>query len=159
MSPPSQITALGPLVSPHPILPPRRDRQQHPRQHDNPKPTPSTRLYHSSSHKHRKAAATRVTLRSSSRGRRTKRRSGRGGRLRAESSRASGSGGIGRRSRAGGDGVEVEANVLIDHTVMLTTPFFSPDLWWLPLAMPDAMVSTRSFNRVAYHCICLASRA
>ena len=38
-----------------------------------------------------------------------------------ESSRASGSGGIGRRSRVGGDGVEVEVNVLNDHTVILTT--------------------------------------
>jgi hypothetical protein len=125
-SPPLQITALGPLVSPHPIPSLRRDRQQYPCPHNKSKPTPSTRLYHSSSHKHRKPAATRVTLRLSSRGRRTKRRSGRGGRLRAESLRASGSGGIGRRSRAGGDGVEVEveANVLNDHTVMLTTPFF-----------------------------------
>ena len=120
---PSQTTALGQLASLHPIPPRRRDRQQYPCPHDNPIRTPSTQLYHSSSHKHRKAAATHVTLMLSLRGRRTKGRSGRGGKRHAESSRASGSGGIGKRSRAGGDGVE--ANVLNDYTAMLTTAFFA----------------------------------
>jgi hypothetical protein len=39
--------------------------------------------------------------------------------------------------------VEVEANVLNDHTVILTTPFF-------PLVMSDAMESTRFLSRVVY---------
>ena len=56
-----------PCVSPtlssgtHPIPSPRRDWPQHPRLHDNPKPTLSTRLYHSSSHKRRRATATCIT--------------------------------------------------------------------------------------------------
>ena len=49
-----------------------------------------------------------------------------------ESSRASGSGGIERRSRAGGDGVEVEVNVLNNHTVMFTTVnlFLRTGMWF-----------------------------
>lgn len=115
MSLPLQTMAPRPLISPHPTpSPPPRDQRQHQRTHNNPKPNPSTQPYHSSSHRSqqrtRRAAAARATSRSSSRARRARRRFGRDGRLRAESSRASGSGGIGRRSRAGGDGVEVEAN-------------------------------------------------
>lgn len=89
-----------------------------------------------------------------------KRRSGRGGRLRVESSRASGSGDIGRRSRVGGDEVEVEANVLNDHTVMLTTPFFSPDLLCAPSRDARCNVLTDLFSQPGrLHCICIASRA
>jgi hypothetical protein len=108
MSPPLQTTAPRPLIYPHPtpLLPP-------PRAHNNPKPNPSIQPYHSSSHRHqqrtRRAAAARAMSRSNLRARRTRRRFGRDGRLRAESSRASGSGGIGRRSRADGGGVEEEA--------------------------------------------------
>jgi len=57
----------------------------------------------------------------------TRRRSGSAGRAFARSSRASGSGGIGRRSRAGGDEAALGANVLNEQNltrcfVLVQTP-------------------------------------
>lgn len=107
MNSPLQAGAPRPLLFPHPT--PSPCGQHHPSPHNNPKPTPFDKIIpysHKRQQRTRRSAATRAAPRSSSCGRRAKHRSGRDRKLR---SRASGS--TGRQSRAGGDGVEMEAKL------------------------------------------------
>ena len=71
-----------------------------------------------------------------------------------ESLRASGSGGIGRQSRAGGDGVEAEANESIDIILPFFCSFLTTYCSCSRFVMPDAMELTHPFSWLGHlHCI------